>query len=362
MHILLFVVGLALLVFGAELLVRGASNLARSFGVSSLIIGLTVVAFGTSAPEFAVSLKSALAGQASIAVGNVIGSNIFNVLFILGISALICPLAVSSQLIRFDVPLMIGASFVAFFCAWDLRLTRIDGMLLFGCLIVYTAFLMYYSRKHANNEDPSSGLSGHQEERSTFTNIVFIVGGLVLLVLGSRLLVNSAVIFAQALGVSELIIGLTIVAAGTSLPELVTSIIASLRGERDIAVGNVVGSNLFNILGVLGLSSLISPAPIDVAPSVLWFDLPLMTAVAFACLPVFFTGGIISRWEGAVLFAYYIAYTMYLVLMVNRPEALPAFQTAMLYFVIPLTLATLVVSVMQAFRAPAKSQESPGRF
>ncbi|MDA0842280.1 MAG: calcium/sodium antiporter [Planctomycetota bacterium] len=359
MQIVLFVVGLALLIVGAELLVRGASKLARSFGIPSLIVGLTVVAFGTSAPEFAVSVKSALTGQSSIAVGNVVGSNIFSVLFILGLSALISPLVVSKQLIRFDVPLMIGASILVFLLAWDHRLTRLDGSLLFGGLILYTAFLIYHGRKHSNHEKPSQVPIQQLEKRSAITNVVFIIAGLVLLVIGSRLLVNSAVAFAQFFGVSELLIGLTIVAAGTSLPEVVTSIIASLRGERDIAVGNVVGSNLFNLLGVLGLSALVAPTAIDVAPSVLSFDLPLMISVAFACLPIFFTGGIISRWEGGLLFAYYFAYTAYLILMVTRHEALPVFHAGMMYFVIPLTVVTLTVTAAQAFRRKHKSRETP---
>lgn len=350
MQIVMFGVGLALLIIGAELLVRGASKLARSFGVPSLIVGLTVVAFGTSAPEFAVSVKSAVTGQGSMAVGNVVGSNIFNVLFILGLSALICPLIVSKQLIRFDVPVMISVSVLVFLLAWDNRLTRLDGGLLFGGLMLYTAFLIYHSREHSTRQDESPRPGRRLEKRFEMTSVVFMIGGLALLVVGSRLLVTSAVAFAAFLGVSELVIGLTIVAAGTSLPEVVTSIVASLRGERDIAVGNVVGSNLFNLLGVLGLSAMVAPAGIEVAPSVLSFDLPLMMAVAFACLPVFFTGGIISRWEGGLLLAYYVAYTVYLILMVSGHAVLPVFHAAMLYFVIPLTVVTLAVTVHQAFR------------
>lgn len=350
MQIAPFVAGLILLIGGAELLVRAASQLARSFGVSSLIVGLTVVAFGTSAPEFAVSIKSALDDQASIAIGNVVGSNVFNVLFILGLSAVICPLVVSAQLIRFDVPLMMGASAMAFLLAWDQQMTRLDGFLLFGSLILYTFFLVYLSRKQSNADIVVQTLTPTSATPSVVTNVVKMGAGLVMLVIGSRLLVNSAVAFAQFFGVDELVIGLTIVAAGTSLPEVVTSLVASLRGERDIAVGNVVGSNIFNVLGVLGMSALVAPSAIEVAPSVLSFDLPIMIAVAFACLPIFFTGGIISRWEGGFLFACYLAYATYLVMMASQHKALPVFNAAMAFFVIPLTVVTLGVTVIQAIR------------
>lgn len=174
--------------------------------------------------------------------------------------------------------------------------------------------------------------------------------GLVLLVVGSKWLVDGAVTFARHLGVSELVVGLTIVAAGTSLPEVVTSIIAALRGERDIAVGNVVGSNLFNLMGVLGIASVVAPAGMAVTPAVISFDLPVMIAVAFACLPIFFTGGEISRGEGALLFGYYLAYTAYLVLAATNSSVLPVVKTAMLYFVLPLTLLTLLVTLRQARR------------
>ena len=210
MQIFLFVVGLALLIVGAELLVRDASKLARSFGVPYLIVGLTVVAFGTCAPEFAVSVKSAFTCQASIAVGNVVdsnivGSNVFNVLFILGLSGLICPLLVSKQLIRFDVPLMIGAAILVFLLAWDHRLTRLDGLLLFGGLILYTTFLIYLGRKHSNHEKSSQVLTQQLNKRSVMINVVFVFAGLLLFVIGSRFLFNSAVAFAQVLGVSELV-------------------------------------------------------------------------------------------------------------------------------------------------------------
>lgn len=361
MTIVYFIAGLVFLVIGAEFLVRGASRLAAALGISPLVIGLTVVAFGTSAPELAVSVKAALDNQAGIAVGNVVGSNIFNVLFILGLSALIVPLVVSKQLIKFDVPLMILLSVSVFLFALDGKFSRFEGILWFSGLIAYVSFLIYKSRKDsraaADEVDPEVAelLGDPSEKQAWLKNIGLIVVGLVLLVLGSRWLVDSAVIFAKHFGVSEVVIGLTIVAAGTSLPELVTSIIAAIRGERDIAVGNVVGSNIFNIMAVLGLSSIIAPSGIPVETSTLHFDIPIMIGVALACLPVFFTGQTISRSEGAVFFVYYVAYTIYLLLMATGNPALSAFGKIMLYGALPLTALGLIVFSMQQWRTAKAS-------
>lgn len=350
MAIILFVAGLIFLIAGAEALVRGASRLAAAFGLSPLVIGLTVVAFGTSSPELAVSLKASLSGQAGIAVGNVIGSNIFNVLFILGISALIVPLVVSQQLVRLDVPLMIGLSVLVLLLCLDERFGRIDGVLLFGGLLVYVGLLIRQGWRQTGGDFAGEDGSEPGGKPGWVRNTGLVIGGLALLVLGSRWLVDGAVTFAVHLGVSELIIGLTIVAAGTSLPEVVTSIVAALRGERDIAVGNIVGSNLFNIMGVLGLAGIVAPTGIEVSPAVIGFDLPIMIAVALACLPILFTGGVISRTEGALLVGYYIAYTMYLVLAASHHDALAGFTSVMLYFVIPLTAASLVFVAWNEFR------------
>ncbi len=350
--LLLFFLGLIFLIVGAEALVRGASSIAARLGLTPLVIGLTVVAFGTSSPELAVSIKSALAGQANIAIGNVVGSNIFNVLFILGLSALIVPLLVSSQLIRLDVPLMIGLSLSVLLFSLDGILGRIDGIFLVAGLAIYLGFLIYQSRKNiakgsANDlqDDGSIKVSGNW-----FVNTLLVVGGLGLLVLGSRWFVNGAILFAQYMGIDEQVIGLTIVAAGTSLPEVVTSVIAAIRGERDIAVGNVVGSNIFNILGVLGIAGLIAPAGIEVSSAIFSFDIPVMIAVAIGCLPLFFTGGVISRWEGVLLLGYYLAYTAYLILAASHHAALSSFSMVMLYFVIPITVITLSVIVLQEFK------------
>jgi cation:H+ antiporter len=351
MTLLLFIAGLGFLILGAEMLVRGSSKIAASLGISPLIIGLTVVAFGTSSPELAISINGALTGQANISVGNVIGSNIFNILFILGLSAVIIPLHVSKQLIRFDIPLMIGLSVVVLLVCLDQMISRMDGLLLVTCLFIYIGILIVFSLRKRSKEG-SSDLKPeedqiYRDETHWVVNVIFVVVGLVLLVLGSRWFVNGAVSIANYLGISELIIGLTIVAIGTSLPEVVTSTIAAFRGERDIAIGNVVGSNIFNMLSVLGISAAVAPSGIAVSEAVIGFDIPLMIVVAIACLPIFFTGGTIKRWEGALFLGYYIAYTLYLVLNASQHDLLPIFNSVMLYFVIPLTVVTIIVVVFQ---------------
>lgn len=353
--LILFIVGLGLLVLGAEMLVRGSSRLAARVGISPLVIGLTVVAYGTSAPEMAVSIQSAFAGQADIALGNVVGSNIFNVLFILGICAALAPLVVQQQLVRLDVPLMIGVSVLMLILALDGSISRLDGLLLFILMISYTVFAIWQSRREtqaveAEYEQEFGEAKLHGKTANLPVQVALIGVGLVLLVVGSRWLVNGAIAIATTLGVSELIIGLTIIAAGTSLPEVAASIIATLRGERDIAIGNVVGSNIFNILSVLGLSSLVSPDGINVPLAALAFDIPVAIAVAVACLPIFFTGYRIARWEGLVFLGYYVAYTLYLILGATEHDALPVFSSIMLLFVLPLTALTMAVVTWRAYQ------------
>jgi cation:H+ antiporter len=348
--------GLVLLVAGAEVLVRGAAKLAAQFGIPPLIIGLTVVAFGTSAPETAVSVQAALNGSGDIAIGNVVGSNIANVLFILGLTALIAPLIVSRQLIRLDVPIMIGASLVTYALARDGALSRLDGAVLFVAIICYTLFLIQSSRR-ANAEATATdefakefAADANPKPYSSYMNAGLVIVGLVLLVIGSNFLVEGAVSLARALGLSELVIGLTVIAVGTSLPELATSILAAIRGERDIAVGNIVGSNIFNLLCVLGLSALAAPQAVAVAASALAFDFPVMIAVAVACLPIFFTGYSIDRWEGLLFLAYYVAYTAYLVMASAGGSFADTLGDAMIAYVLPLTAITLLVIACQAWR------------
>ena len=361
MTLLLFIAGLVALVAGAELLVRGASKLALSFGISPLVVGLTVVSFGTSAPEVAVSVGAVLGGTTDIAIGNVVGSNIFNVLLILGLSALITPLVVNIQLIRQEVPIMIGASLLLLALSLDGRLGSFDAALLFGLMLAYTVFLVRQSRHEtqaARDEfaaDVAPPAPGAWDARLP-VQLALIAVGLGLLVLGSEWLVTSAVSFAKTLGVSDVVIGLTIVAAGTSMPEVATSVMAAIKGERDIAVGNVVGSNTFNILGCLGISGLVAgSAGLAVPAAVLNFDIWVMLAVALACLPVFVTGREIARWEGAVFLLYYSAYVAYLILAAQQHDALGRFSGVMLSFVIPITVVTLVVVALR----PDKGSAAP---
>ena len=358
--IVLFIIGLVFLVGGAEVLVKGASRVATLLGISPLVIGLTVVALGTSSPELAVSIKASLSGQSDIGVGNIVGSNICNFLLILGIAASVTPLFVVQQLVRLDVPILIGVSILLYIMGLDGTLTRLEGLSLLIIGIIYTAFLIYKSRKEgavvveeydAEFGDTDSVKHPGKHVTGWVKNISFIIAGLALLTIGSQWLVDGAVAFARIMGLSELVIGLTVVAIGTSLPEVATSVMASLRGERDIAVGNVVGSSLYNILLVLGLTTAITPGGIGVALSAMHFDIPVMIAVTFAALPIFFTGHIIQRWEGILFLAYYACYLTYLLMASAEHSALPYFGGVMFLFVIPLTFITIIVLAVRAFRS-----------
>ncbi len=356
MTTLILIAGLALLVAGGELLVRGASKLALVLGISPLVVGLTVVAFGTSSPELAVSVQAVQSGNVDIALGNVVGSNIFNVLFILGLAALITPLVVDAQIIRQEVPVMIGVSVLLYALSLDGRIGRIEGLSCCGLLVAYTALLVRQSRRATQATRDEYAAEGHvaaarRSHAGILLQIALILAGLVLLVFGSRLLVQAATAIARSFGVAELVIGLTIVAAGTSLPEVAASVTAAIRGQRDIAVGNVIGSNTFNVLGVLGLSAAISAQPLPVAASMLSFDLPVMLAVAIACLPVFFTGRTIARWEGGVFLGYYVAYTAWLLLASQQHDALVGYGLVMRTVVIPLTALTLLIVTARAWKA-----------
>lgn len=360
--VLLAVLGLGFLLGGADLLVRGASRFASAVGIAPLVIGLTVVAYGTSAPELAVSIRAAAMGQADIAAGNIVGSNIFNILFILGVSAIVAPLVVSQQLVRLDVPLLIGASIAMLVFGLDGSISRLEGLVLFAGIVAYTIWSIRMSRKET--KEVRAEYDHHfgrvrRKKREILWDLGLMLGGLALLVVGSEWLVVGAVALARVLGIGELVIGLTIVAAGTSLPEVATSIVATVRGERDIAVGNVIGSSIFNILSVLGLASAVSPAGIAISPALLHVAIPIMIAVAVACLPIFFTGHRISRWEGLLFIAYYCAYTLYLYLHTTRHEAEGMFSSVMAYFVIPLTFITLLVFVLRAAKRQGPQPGTP---
>ena len=367
MDYLLLAIGLVLLVVGADGLVKGAARLAASIGIPSLVIGLTVVAFGTSAPELAVSIRSALAGQSEMAIANVVGSNIFNVLFILGLAAIITPLAISRQLIRQDVPLMVLASMLVFYMIRDGVLSRLDAGILVVLLLAYTVFLFVQGKRTeaterasgANNSvapSASDAASTEQDDEvdalirgthPTWQNLLWIIGGLACLVAGANLLVNSAVNIARAFAVSEAVIGLTIVAVGTSLPEVMTSIVASIKGQRDIAVGNVVGSNIFNLLAVLGVSGVLSSNGLAGNEQLVQQDFPVMLAVALLCVPLFFTGAILSRIEGALFFILYLAYTLFLIGGALHAPWLASVQGIIVYALIPLTVVVVIGSLVK---------------
>jgi len=352
------VVGLALLVGGAEFLIKGASKLAATLGISPLIIGLTVVAFGTSAPELAVSLNASLHGQADIALGNVVGSNICNVLLILGVSSVISPLVVAEQLVRLDVPIMIGVSGLLLLFGTDGQLSRSDGVILFLGGLFYTIFLLAQSRKEKNKgmlDDYADLKKPSISAKETGLNFLMFVGGVLTLVAGSQMLVTSATIIARAFEVDELIIGLTVIALGTSLPELATSVMASVRGERDIAVGNVIGSNIFNILIVLGLTSAVSADGITILASARSFDMPVMLAVSIMCFPIFFTDNEVSRREGVLLLAYYVLYIGYLVL---NATAYSPWTGLIGVVVVPLTILMVVRLSWKTWRTMRNKQSA----
>jgi cation:H+ antiporter len=342
--------GLIALVAGGELLVRGASRLAGALGLSPLVIGLTVVAFGTSAPELAVSLAAGLGGNPAIALANVVGSNIFNILLILGVCAVAVPLVVAQQVVRLEVPILIVASLALLGLAADRRIVPLEGALLFGGLVVYTVWAIRRSRRESAAVRAEYEAEFGRGRARLLLPAVLVVAGLALLVAGAQGFVAGAVALARAWGVDEVVIGLTIVAAGTSLPEVVTSLVASLKGERDIAIGNVIGSSLFNILSIAGLAAIVTPGGLTVAPSLLALDLPVMVACAVACLPIFAHGYRIARAEGAFFLALYVAYAAYLVLDSTQHAALPAYSGVMVAFVLPLVFVTLLVLGVRALR------------
>ena len=302
-------VGLALLYCGGEALVRGASALATRLGVSSLAIGLTVVAFGTSAPELVVSLDAALSGANDISIGNVVGSNIANIALILGIASLIRPALVEAKVVRIDAPIMILASLALIAVLANGTMSRLEGALLLSSFVAYTVFTFWEARREppAIREEFASAAPGAPAKVSLAT--FFVVAGLALLVAGGHMLVSAAVALATALGISEAVIGLTIVAVGTSLPEFATSVIAALRGQGDIAVGNVVGSNIFNVLGILGVTAAVCPLNMG---GITWLDLGAMVVLACALSLMLVVSRGLGRTEGVLLLVSFTGYTGWL--------------------------------------------------
>ena len=340
--ILWFVAGLISLIGGAELIVRYISKLAIKIGVSKLVIALTVVAFGTSAPELAVSIQASVDGQTDLMLGNIVGSNISNTLLILGLSALFIPLKVHKKLIKKDVPIMLGITVLIFVLSLNGFLSFWDSFLLVGLLLIY---LIYLSRKKGHADIPDIG-ANKEDGGNLLVNALFSLLGFVLLVSGARWLIDSSLIFAEMAGISELIIGLSVVAIGTSLPEIVTSLVAAMKGERDIAVGSVVGSNILNLLAVLGLSGLFATESIPVQQSLLNFDFLVLIAATIACIPIFYTGHKIVRWEGALFLFFYFAYLFYLFLSTTEHKFLDVFINMMVFFVLPVAVITILYSAI----------------
>jgi cation:H+ antiporter len=362
--VLLIVVGLVALVAGGEVLVRGASGLARSIGMSPLLVGLTVVAFATSAPELAVSLEASANGSPGLAVGNVVGSNIANVLLVLGVSAVILPLAVELPVIRRDIPAVAGVSLLALVFALDRTISRVEGLVLVATVLVYVTATVLgvrraQGRKPPGAAEPAEVAEGPPPRRALA--LLLVVVGVGVLVTGAGWLVEGATEIARSLGVSDLVIGLTVVAIGTSLPELATSVIAALRGARDLAVGNVVGSCVLNLGLVLGLAAVVAGDGVPVEASAVRFDMPVMLVASLALLPVAFTGLAISRWEGAVFLGFYAAYLTFLVLTAVEHPRLPAFSLAMFGFVVPLTALSLGVVVLHEVQRRRRGGPSPDR-
>lgn len=363
--LLLFLVGLILVIYGADLLINGASRLALTFGVSPLVVGLTVVAFGTSAPELAVSVQAAWSGEVDVSTGNVVGSNIVNVLFILGLSALIAPLLVDRMLIRRDLPVMITAALLLWLLALDGRIGFWDGALFFTLLIGYVCLLYRTGRNFSEAVDADTDADTDEapdddpavpavvrRHRAVWRQAGLVIAGVALMVLGSNWLVDGAVAIATWLGVSELVIGLTIVAIGTSLPEAATSITASIRGQRDIAIGNVVGSNIFNVFSVLGISALVAPKGLglSVAPELMQVDLPVMVGISLLCLPLFYTGHLLARWEGALLFGLYLTYVSWLVLTTRHSSAQDEFLAVVGWGLLPVLIVVILSSLVSDHR------------
>lgn len=307
-NIIFILIGFTCLIFGAEGLVRGGRSIGVRLGLTPLFIGLTIVACGTSAPELVVSISAALQGKGDISVANVVGSNIFNIALILGVTALIAPIRVSVSVIRTDIPIMIGVTMIAFWLIRGVTIGRLAGFFLAAGLVLYIALTYYLTIRVS-----SASIRAHEEEPTSsgswLKDIAFILSGIALMVVGSNLLVNAVSLIARVVGVSEAVIGLTVIASGTSLPELATSVVAALRRQPDIAVGNVVGSNIFNILGILGVSSLITPLA---APGISSVDITAMMLAAVTLLPLAWTGMIVQRWEGVLLLTGYGVYLWWL--------------------------------------------------
>ncbi len=352
-----FVGGLGALVGGATIFVDGAAALASRLRIPPIIIGLTVVALGTSAPEIGVNVIAALGDQSALAVGNVLGSNLLNILSVLGISALIAPLIVNSQVVRVDLPVMIGSAVLFSIFAYDGQVTRVEAAILLTILVAYTLMQIAIVRRarRSPKRAPSRAASiPNITRRPLFIEILFVVGGALLLVLGADWLVSAATTTARSLKIDERIIGLTVVAIGTSLPELAASMAAALKGERELAVGNVVGSNIYNILAVVGITGCISTTGLSVPPTALELDFPVMLLASFACIPIFVSGYKIERWEGLLFLSYYLLYLCYLFAETSHP----GLAQTLAKLTPPALILTTVVAIIQWLRTFSRGRTS----
>jgi cation:H+ antiporter len=347
LDIFFIVIGLVLLIAGGEALVRGASTFAHKAKISPLVIGLVVVSAATSAPEFAVTIGAVINDEPGLAVGNVVGSNIANILLILGISAIISPLLIKRQLIRFDIPVMLALSVALLVVSLDGVISLLDGVFLLAGLLLHAVMSIVIGKREdkkaiADKKISTDTMPLNAAPAPIWLASILLPVGIALLVLGAQSLVTGAVNIATALGVSGLVVGLTVVAIGTSLPELATSIIAIRRGEKDMAVGNIVGSNIFNIGMVLGLPAIIFAEGIPVPAAAIAIDIPLMLAAAVALLPIAFTGFIVARWEGGLFVLLFSSYMLYVILASTEHDAAQGLTTVMLWFVLPVVAMTLI--------------------
>ena len=305
--------GLAVLILGAELLVSGGVRIAARMGISPMLIGMTVVAIGTSAPELAVGIDAAIKGSGDLAVGNIAGTNVVNILLILGLSAFMLPLALRPDTLRLDLPMIVAASLLLWALCADASLSRVDGLVLMAGALVYTALILNLARRdnRAARAAVPPAEAAPADSRRAVLDLMALAGGIVIAVVGADLLVDGAVALARLWQVSDAFIGLTVVAIGTSAPELVTTLVSTLKRQRDIAIGNLLGSSTYNILFILGVTCVISPDAVAVNPVLLGTDIPVMVAVSLLCVPVFFSGRQVSRLEGGAFVAAYLGYLAY---------------------------------------------------
>ena len=342
MTLLLFILGLGGLIIGAEFFLKAVDRFGLKWGVSPMVMGLTVVAFATGAPELAISLKAAMNDSADLVLGNIIGSNIANILLILGITGLITPLHIKQRIVRIDVPIVIAMSIGLYLLALDGVLSLSDGVLLLLALFAYSVFTYQQVRK---NKVDIEELYEQEEEVQLASgtwfyvkNVGILLLGLALIVQGANWMVNSAVTIAQLLGMSELVVGLTIVSIGTSLPEVATSMAAARKGNADIAVANVLGSNIYNVLLTLGLTIVVAPGVLEVSRNALLLDMPFMIAVAIGVIPIFLAGFDLNRKDAFLFLFYYAAYLAYLVLEATGSAYLGWIEKGFFFVVLPFTL------------------------